>query len=78
MESIALEMERVAKRQKTLNSETVQNIDKIIQNLKSSASGPEIQNIASRIQESYKDQQLVIHKYNKVVEKRWKQVCMCR
>lgn len=74
MEGIQAEAEKVFKKQKTLQHDTIQNIDKIIANLKSSTPASKVTvDLAQKIQDQYKDMQLCIHKYSKTVEKRWKQ-----
>jgi hypothetical protein len=74
MEGIAVEADRIFKKHKLLHTETIQNIDNLIKNLKSSSQSHKITtDLTQKIQDAHKDLQLSIHKYSKTVEKRWKQ-----
>lgn len=72
MEGLEADFARVAKRHRTLQTETLTAIDALIAHLHSAAPSPTTTALCATISEAYRDQQLAIHKYSKALDKRWR------
>ncbi|KAI8912509.1 RING-type zinc-finger-domain-containing protein [Gorgonomyces haynaldii] len=71
MESIQKDFDKVLKRKRILDAETDKLINQMISDLK--GNNPSlVKELAQKLSENYKETQLLIHKYGKTVEKKFK------